>query len=172
MRAVMWRARQHSGKDGEGDGRRHSAYSRSIKRGKVMARGAVVDKKALERTLAEGRLGGVGLDVHWDEPGCVYSQLTYDKGALERTLAEGRLGGVGLDVHWDLGACTLNSHMTRERSREHWLRGGWVEWGWMSTGTNLGACTLNSHMTTERWREHWRLDVDWDEPGYSYEGRG
>jgi hypothetical protein len=48
----------------------------------------------------------VGLDEHWDEPGCVYSQLTYDKGALERTLAEGRLGGVGLDVHWDERGCT------------------------------------------------------------------
>jgi lactate dehydrogenase-like 2-hydroxyacid dehydrogenase len=56
-----------------------------------MARGAVVDKNALERTLAEGRLGGVGLDVHWDEPGCVYSQLTYHKGGDEsRHVESGR----------------------------------------------------------------------------------
>lgn len=33
------------------------------------ARGAIVDREALEAALAEDRLGGVGLDVLWDEPG-------------------------------------------------------------------------------------------------------
>jgi phosphoglycerate dehydrogenase-like enzyme len=32
------------------------------------ARGAIIDRAALERALTSGRLGGVGLDAHWQEP--------------------------------------------------------------------------------------------------------
>jgi phosphoglycerate dehydrogenase-like enzyme len=42
-----------------------------VKRGALLvncARGPIVDRAALERALDDGRLGGVGLDVYWQEP--------------------------------------------------------------------------------------------------------
>jgi phosphoglycerate dehydrogenase-like enzyme len=33
-----------------------------------VARGAVIVRAALVAALADNRLGGVGLDVHWEEP--------------------------------------------------------------------------------------------------------
>lgn len=43
----------------------------ALKQGALLvnvARGAIVDRAALEHALAHGKLGGVGLDVYWDEP--------------------------------------------------------------------------------------------------------
>jgi phosphoglycerate dehydrogenase-like enzyme len=43
----------------------------AIKQGALLvnvARGAIVDRAALEHALAHGKLGGVGLDVFWEEP--------------------------------------------------------------------------------------------------------
>jgi phosphoglycerate dehydrogenase-like enzyme len=33
-----------------------------------LSRGGLVDRDALEEALAEGRIGGAGLDVFWEEP--------------------------------------------------------------------------------------------------------
>jgi phosphoglycerate dehydrogenase-like enzyme len=44
---------------------------RAMKPGAILlnaARGEVIDKAGLLQALREGRLGGVGLDVHWVEP--------------------------------------------------------------------------------------------------------
>jgi phosphoglycerate dehydrogenase-like enzyme len=47
------------------------AALRALPRGALIvncARGAVIDRAALVRALAADHLGGVGLDVHWEEP--------------------------------------------------------------------------------------------------------
>jgi phosphoglycerate dehydrogenase-like enzyme len=43
-----------------------------------VARGGVIDRDALVAALASGRLGGVGLDVHWSEPPDVDDALYRD----------------------------------------------------------------------------------------------
>jgi phosphoglycerate dehydrogenase-like enzyme len=43
-----------------------------------VARGGVIDRDALVAALASGRLGGVGLDVHWNEPPDVDDALYRD----------------------------------------------------------------------------------------------
>jgi phosphoglycerate dehydrogenase-like enzyme len=54
-----------------------------------IARGAVIDRAALTDALAGGRLGGVGLDVHWEEPADPADPLYADP----RVVALPHLGG-------------------------------------------------------------------------------
>jgi phosphoglycerate dehydrogenase-like enzyme len=54
-----------------------------------VARGAVIDRDALVAALAGDRLGGVGLDVHWDEPADPADPLYADP----RVVALPHLGG-------------------------------------------------------------------------------
>jgi phosphoglycerate dehydrogenase-like enzyme len=54
-----------------------------------VARGPVIDRAALVAALAADRLGGVGLDVHWDEPPDPTDPLYADP----RVLALPHLGG-------------------------------------------------------------------------------
>lgn len=54
-----------------------------------LARGGVIDRPALIAALAAGRLGGVGLDVHWDEPPDPADPLYADP----RVLALPHIGG-------------------------------------------------------------------------------
>ncbi|HEU4730887.1 MAG TPA: NAD(P)-dependent oxidoreductase, partial [Kofleriaceae bacterium] len=54
-----------------------------------VARGGVIDRDALVAALETGRLGGVGLDVHWDEPADPTDPLYADP----RVVALPHLGG-------------------------------------------------------------------------------
>jgi hydroxypyruvate reductase len=62
-----------------------------------VARGAVVDQQALADALREGRIGGAGLDVFWDEPHVPPALLTMDRvvmtphvGSTTREIRDGR----------------------------------------------------------------------------------
>ena len=54
-----------------------------------VCRGGVIDRPALVAALADGRLGGVGLDVHWEEPADPADPLYADP----RVLALPHVGG-------------------------------------------------------------------------------
>jgi phosphoglycerate dehydrogenase-like enzyme len=58
------------------------------------ARGEVIDREALVAALAAGRLGGVGLDVHWDEPPDPGDPLYADP----RVVALPHLGGSSVEA--------------------------------------------------------------------------
>lgn len=58
------------------------------------ARGAVIDRAALLAALAGGRLGGVGLDVHWEEPPDPADPLYADP----RVVALPHLGGSSVEA--------------------------------------------------------------------------
>jgi phosphoglycerate dehydrogenase-like enzyme len=58
-----------------------------------VARGGVIDRDALLAALASGRLGGVGLDVHWDEPADPADPLYADP----RVVALPHIGGSSLE---------------------------------------------------------------------------
>lgn len=59
-----------------------------------VARGGVIDRAALVAALAGGRLGGVGLDVHWDEPPDPADPLYADP----RVVALPHLGGSSVEA--------------------------------------------------------------------------
>ena len=59
-----------------------------------VARGAVIDRPALLAALATEKLGGVGLDVHWDEPADPADPLYADP----RVLALPHLGGSSVEA--------------------------------------------------------------------------
>ena len=59
-----------------------------------VARGGVIDRTALLAALASDRLGGVGLDVHWDEPADPDDPLYADP----RVVALPHLGGSSVEA--------------------------------------------------------------------------
>lgn len=59
-----------------------------------VARGDVIDRAALIEALAGGRLGGVGLDVHWEEPADPSDPLYADP----RVIALPHLGGSTIEA--------------------------------------------------------------------------
>jgi phosphoglycerate dehydrogenase-like enzyme len=59
-----------------------------------VARGGVIDRAALLAALASDRLGGVGLDVHWDEPADPADPLYADP----RVVALPHLGGSSVEA--------------------------------------------------------------------------
>ena len=58
-----------------------------------VARGGVIDRAALLAALASDRLGGVGLDVHWDEPADPADPLYADP----RVVALPHIGGSSVE---------------------------------------------------------------------------
>ncbi|TMQ07721.1 MAG: hypothetical protein E6J90_42645 [Deltaproteobacteria bacterium] len=59
-----------------------------------VARGAVIERSALLAALAGDRLGGVGLDVHWEEPPDPSDPLYADP----RVVALPHLGGSSVEA--------------------------------------------------------------------------
>lgn len=59
-----------------------------------VARGGVIDRTALAAALTEDRLGGVGLDVHWDEPADPADPIYADP----RVVALPHIGGSTLEA--------------------------------------------------------------------------
>jgi lactate dehydrogenase-like 2-hydroxyacid dehydrogenase len=57
-----------------------------------IARGAVVDEKALVKALSEGRLGGAGLDVFADEPRAPEALFALDNVVLQPHVASNTVG--------------------------------------------------------------------------------
>lgn len=76
------------------------------------ARGSVIDKGALLDALAAGRLGGVGLDTHWDEPADPADPLYCKFG--DKMLALPHLGSVTHEVY-DRFAAVLAENIVRCR---------------------------------------------------------
>ncbi|KAF5834636.1 D-isomer specific 2-hydroxyacid dehydrogenase [Dunaliella salina] len=78
------------------------------------ARGPVIDKQALIQALEQGRLGGVGLDVHWIEPAdpaeCLYRH--------PRVLALPHLGSVSQEVYQSFASVLFENIIRVREGRE------------------------------------------------------
>jgi phosphoglycerate dehydrogenase-like enzyme len=76
-----------------------------------VARGAVIDRAALIAALAGGRLGGVGLDVHWEEPADPSDPLYADP----RVIALPHVGGSTVEAFGRLAEIVIENLRRLER---------------------------------------------------------
>jgi phosphoglycerate dehydrogenase-like enzyme len=82
-----------------------------------VARGGVIDRAALTAALAGGRLGGVGLDVHWDEPADPAEPLYADP----RVVALPHVGGSTIEAFGRIADVVIDNlgRLTRGEPLRH-----------------------------------------------------
>jgi phosphoglycerate dehydrogenase-like enzyme len=82
-----------------------------------VARGGVIDRAALAAALAADRLGGVGLDVHWDEPADPADPIYTDP----RVVALPHIGGSTLEAFGRIADVVIDNlrRLTRGEPLRH-----------------------------------------------------